>query len=80
MTAGSTMEAEIIALAHSCKDLFPIMDIVESMAPVVGLPNPKTSMHVSIHEDNVGELNLAETLLPQFTPHSKHYALKTVWF
>ena len=80
MTAGSTMEAEIIALAQSCKDLFPIMDIVESMAPVVGLPNPKTSMHVSIHEDNAGALMLAETLPPKFTPRSKHYALKTIWF
>ena len=28
-TALSTMEAEIIALAHSCKELFPIMDMVE---------------------------------------------------
>ena len=74
------MEAEIIALAQSCKDLFPIMDIVESMAPVVGLPNPKTLMHVSIHEDNSGALILAETLPPQFTPRSKHYALKTIWF
>ena len=80
MTAQSTMEAEIIALAQSCKDLFPIMDIVESMASVVGLPNPKTSMHVSIHEDNAGALILAETLPPQFTPRSKHYALKTIWF
>ena len=46
------MEAEIIELAQSCKDLFPIIDIVESMAPVVGLPNPKTSIHVSIHESS----------------------------
>ena len=74
------MEAEIIALAQSCKDLFPIMDIVESMALVVGLPKPMTSMHISIHEDNAGALILAETSLPQFTPRSKHYALKTIWF
>ena len=80
MTAGSTMETEIIALAQSCKDLFPIMDIVESMYPVVGLPNPKTSMHVSIHKDNAGAIILAESLPPQFTPRSKHYALKTIWF
>ena len=60
MTAQSTMEAEIIVLAQSCKDLFPIMDIVKSTAPVVGLPNPKTSMHVSIQKDNAGELILAE--------------------
>ena len=37
-------------------------------------------MHVSIHEDNAGALVLAETLPPQFTPRSKWYACKTIWF
>ena len=37
-------------------------------------------MKVSIHEDNAGALVLAETLPPQFTPRSKHYAIKTIWF
>eukprot|EP00804_Cyclotella_cryptica_P015702 CCRYP_018922-RA/>CCRYP_018922-RA protein AED:0.46 eAED:0.46 QI:0/-1/0/1/-1/0/1/0/76 len=32
-------------------------------------------MNVSIHEDNAGALVLAETLPPQFTPRSKHYAI-----
>jgi hypothetical protein len=79
-TALSTMEAEIIALAHSMKELLPIMDMVESMSSAVGLPSPETSMHVSIHEDNAGALILAEMLPPQFTPRSKFYALKTIWF
>ena len=74
------MEAEIIALAHSCRELFPIMDMVKSLSSAVGLANPETSMHVSIHEDNVGALVLAETLPPQFTPRSKWYACKTIWF
>ena len=80
-TALSTMEAEINALAHSCKELFPIIDIVSELGDVVGLPTKDlTSMHVSIHEDNAGALVLAETIPPQFTPRSKWYALKTVWF
>ena len=79
-TTGSTMQAEIIALAHSMRELLPIMDMVESMSSVVGLPSPQTSMHVSIHEDNAGALILAETLPPQFTPRSKFYAIKTIWF
>ncbi len=33
-----------------------------------------------IHEDNLGALVLAETLPPQFTPRSKYYATKTIWF
>ena len=35
---------------------------------------------MSVHEDNVGALILAETIPPQFTPRSKYYAIKTVWF
>ena len=79
-TALLTMEAEIVALAHSCRELFPIMDMVSSIGPVVGLEVGDTSMNVSIHEDNAGALILAETLPPQYTPRSKHYAIKTVWF
>jgi hypothetical protein len=37
-------------------------------------------MNVSIHENNAAALVLAETLPPQFTPRSKHYATKTIWF
>ena len=79
-TALSTMEAEIIALAHSCRELFPIMDLVKELSLTFNLPDPTTSMLVSIHEDNAGALVLAETLPPQFTPRSKHYATKTIWF
>ena len=37
-------------------------------------------MNVSIHEDNSGALVLAKTLPPQYTPQSKYYAIKTIWF
>jgi hypothetical protein len=37
-------------------------------------------MNVSIHEYNLGALVLAKTLPPQFTPQSKYYAIKTIWF
>ena len=37
-------------------------------------------MNVSIHEDNSGALVLAKTLPPQYTPRSKYYAIKTIWF
>jgi hypothetical protein len=75
------MEAEIIALAHCCRELFPVMDLVKEMGESLGLETEDmTSMHVSIHEDNAGALVLAETIPPQFTPRSKYYAIKTVWF
>ena len=77
----STIEAEINSLAHSYKELFPIIDLVSELGKVVGLPaKDLTTKHVSIHEDNAGALVLAKTLPPQFTPRSKWYALKTVWF
>lgn len=79
-TALSTMEAEVVALAHCCRELFPIMDLVKCLGDVFGLPKKDTTMNVSIHEDNAGALILAEMLPPQFTPRSKHYATKTIWF
>jgi hypothetical protein len=51
-TALSTMEAEIIALAHCCRELFPVIDIVTELGKVIGLPTDNlATMHVSIHED-----------------------------
>ena len=80
-TALSTMEAETIALASCCRELFPIMDQVAEIVNAVGMPDPDNpTMHVTIHEDNSGALILANTLPPQFTPRSKYYAIKTVWF
>ena len=37
-------------------------------------------MHITIHEDNSGALILATTPPLQFTPCSKHYTIKTIWF
>ncbi len=74
------MEAESIALAACCSELFPIMDMVSSVTKSVKLPIGKTTMNVSINEDNSGALVLAKTMPPQFTPLSKYYAIKTIWF
>ena len=70
-TALSTMEAEVVALAHSCRELFPMMNMVSMLGEKVGLPVSDATMNVSIHEDNAGALVLAETLPPQFTPRRK---------
>ena len=37
-------------------------------------------MKVSVHEDNAGALVLAQKLPPEYTPRSKHYHTKTIWF
>ncbi len=79
-TALSTVEAKIIALSACCRELFPIMDMVSSVTKSVQLPIGKTTMNVSIHEDNSGALVLAKTLPSQYTPRSKYYAIKKIWF
>ena len=79
-TALSTMEAEIISLSHSCRELFPIIDMTTELSDAVGLPIQEMTMNVSIHEDNAGALVLVKKLLPEFTLQSKYYAVKTHWF
>eukprot|EP00804_Cyclotella_cryptica_P006606 CCRYP_008570-RB/>CCRYP_008570-RB protein AED:0.24 eAED:0.23 QI:0/-1/0/1/-1/0/1/0/67 len=56
------------------------MDMVSLLGTKVGLPVSRATMNVLIHEDNAGALVLTKTLPPQFTPKSKHYAIKTIWF
>jgi hypothetical protein len=72
-TALSTIVAKIIALLACCRDLFPIINMVESVICQVNLPIGETTMKLSVHENNSGALVLAKTLPPQFTPRSKYY-------
>jgi hypothetical protein len=69
-----------VAISHCACELVPIMQMVDSLGPALGLPVDCTLMHVCIHEDNVGALILADTLPPQYTPQSKHYHIKTIGF
>ncbi len=62
------------------RELIPIIDIVKELTQSVGLKAGNMNMNVSVHEDNLGALVLAETLPPQFTPRSKYYATKTICF
>jgi hypothetical protein len=68
-TALSTMEAKIIALLACCRDLFSIIDMVELLTISVNLP---ITMKLLVHENNLGVIVLAKTLLPQFTLQSKY--------
>jgi hypothetical protein len=79
--ALTTMEAEYVALSTSCKDLFPIVSVVQELAGSVGLRvNDVAKMHIRIHEDNVGALTLAKLEPARMTPRLKHYAIKYHWF
>ena len=74
------MEADITAMSHSYRGLFPITDMVNILGQSIGLLIKDATIKVSMHEENAGTLVLAETLPPHFTPHSKHYAIKIIWF
>ena len=74
------MEVEVISLAHSCREMLLIIDMVTSLCDAIGLPKNLTTMDVPVHEDNAGALILAQTLPPQFIPQSKHYDIKTICF
>ena len=81
MISLSTMEAEYIALSTLCKDLFPIINILEEITSVLALPSSDSAnIHVRIHEDNAGALALAKLEPARMTPRSKHYALRYHWF
>ena len=85
-TATSTMEAEIIALGSCCHELLPITALDDEIGVAVRIKKPddddpsSSTMHVTIHKDNSGALILATTPPSQFTPCSKHYAIKTNWW
>ena len=71
------MEAEVIAMSNMCRELY----LVKSVGSSVRLEQTSSpKLHITIHKDNTGALILATTLLPQFTPRSKYYAIMTWWF
>ena len=65
-TAFSTIETEVIALAHSCRELLPVRDMVASHGDTVSLPKDLTTMYASIHENNSVVFILAETLASKY--------------
>jgi hypothetical protein len=77
----STMESEYYALSTACKDLIPVVAMVRELSKSVGLDdNFISKLHIKIHEDNSGALNLANLEPNRMTPRSKHYAIKYHWF
>ena len=43
------MKAEVIVLAHSCCELYPVVDMAQDLSGGVGMPIGDTTMNVSIH-------------------------------
>ena len=62
--ALSTMESVTIVLDHCCRNLFPIINITQSLGKAVRTPVGITLIKVSANEDNAGALILARTSTP----------------
>ena len=76
----STAETEYVALSKSCKDLFPLINLLQEFLDVLDLESlPLTHLHVQVHEGNVGALSLGKLELRRMTPRSKYYAIKYHW-
>ena len=75
-------QALVILDYDGMRELISIIGmLVQSLAVAEGRQTGVVNMKVSVNEDNLGALVLAETLPPQFTPRSsKYYATKTIWF
>ena len=55
----------MIALAHTCRELLPIINMVTSHGDAVSHQKDMSTMQISIHEENAGALILLKTLPPQ---------------
>ena len=79
--ACSTMESEYIACSTACRDILPLMDLVNEVSLAVSLQADEVAdVFCTIWEDNIGALTLAHLELPRMTPPSKHIAVKYHWF
>ena len=75
------MAAEYNALSMAMKDLLPLRRIFETVGEALGIDNEIiTSFKTTVWEDNMGALHLAKLSPGQYTPRSKHYAVKYHWF
>jgi hypothetical protein len=79
--AGSTMEAEYIALSESLKQLIVLKRLVVAFCQAIQLdPETVARLMSTVFEDNSATLILANLEPPRTTPRTKHFAIKYHWF
>jgi hypothetical protein len=69
-----TAEANYIAISHALCDTIQFQNLVKEVSCIFLLPNPITNFCITVHEDNLSAICMAESL--KFTPHTKLIALK----
>jgi hypothetical protein len=69
-----TAEAEYIAMSHALRETIPIQNIIKEISCIFQLPDPITDFCITVHEDNLSAIAIAEYL--KFTPRTKLIAIK----
>ena len=70
----STAEAKNIALSHALRETIPVQNLTKEIHCIFDFPNPMTDFNITLHEDNLSAIAMAESL--KFTPRMKHIAIK----
>jgi hypothetical protein len=79
--AGSTMEAEYIAMSESLKHLIVLKRLVVAFCGAIQVdPETVARLMSTVFEDNSAALILANLEPPRMTPRTKHFAIKYHWF
>ena len=77
----STMMAEYYALSIAMREVLPLRDLVRTIAKSLEIDEQvQTDFRVTVWEDNMGCLTLANLDPGQNTPRSKFYDSKVHWF
>ena len=77
----STMMAEYCALSAAMKEALPLLEVIRAVATGFGIDQETlTEFRVTIWEDNMGALTLAQHEPGQHTIRSKFYDVRVHWF
>ena len=72
--ALSTAEAEYIAMSQALREALPVQGLSKEINCIVPLFTPTTNFCLTVHEDNLSSISMAELL--KCIPHNKHIAIK----
>ena len=69
-TALSTAEAKNIAMSHALHETIPVQNHIKEINCMFDLPNPMTGFCITLNENNLLAIAIAESL--KFAPRTKH--------
>ncbi len=61
-------------MPHALCETIPIQNLIKEIHCIFDLPNPMNDFNITLHEDNLSAIAMAESL--KFTPRTKHITIK----